>query len=103
MKIRLLDGKVVDAEIVEMNCAKIEQDGEVKCRAFYLPPYEFYVLPDTEDLKTEIRTVIEQQGWNDATVGILAGEFIAENNLGEQFLKFLREWAVVVDRPHNGQ
>ena len=84
MKIRIIStGEVVDAEIVEMNCVKAgQQEG---WGGVYLKPHEFYVLPDTEDLKTEIRTVIEQQGWNDATVGILAG--------GEQFLKFLREQA----------
>lgn len=90
MKIRIIKtGKVVDAEIVEMNYVKVDSpNGGV-----YLDPYEFDVLLDAEDLKLEIRTVIEQQGWNDATVGILAGEFIAENYLGEQFLKFLREQA----------
>ena len=90
MKIRIIStGEVVDAEIVEMNCVKVGQQEGIG--GVYLKPHEFYILPDTEDLKTEIRTVIEQQGWNDATVGILAGEFIAENYLGERFLKFLRE------------
>jgi len=46
-----------------------------------------------EAIKEAIREVIADQGWNDETVGILAGEFIAENNLNRQFLKFLKEQA----------
>ena len=46
---------------------------------------------DTEGMKEAIREVIAGQGWNDETVGILAGEFIAEAGLNARFYYFLKQ------------
>ena len=45
---------------------------------------------EREKVKNEIRAIIKEQKWTDEMIGILAGEFIAENNLSSKFLEYLK-------------
>ena len=47
-------------------------------------------MNEREKVKNEIRAIIKEQKWTDEMVGILAGEFIAENNLSSKFLEYLK-------------
>ena len=48
------------------------------------------IMSNREKTKNEIRAIIKKQKWTDEMVGVLAGEFIAENNLSSKFLEYLK-------------